>query len=203
MICVKIEDGKVVEAMRSATLPEGWLKVVRASEPFTAGPDEIGITSDLTFQQITQCEQDGDLLEFVGPVAPSPEVVAEMDRVRMTAAIDAERDRRIALGFAFGGKVIQFRPEDKQRVTGAGALAGFAVASGAQPGDLRWHGGVADFEWITADNTTLALDAVGMFAMSQAAAAHESAHVFAARALKNADPIPSDFTDDSYWPVRP
>jgi hypothetical protein len=36
--------------------------------------------------------------------------------------------------------------------------------------------------------------------MGQAAAANESAHIFAARALKDMSPIPSDFSDDAYWP---
>lgn len=132
----------------------------------------------------------------------SKDADATVHRNKMAALIDAERDRRIAIGFAFGGKVIQFRPEDKQRITGAGSLAGFAVASGAQPGDYRWHGGSTDFQWITGDNSMLTLDAHGMFGMAQAAAAHESAHVFAARDLKNADPIPDDYDDDAHWPMR-
>lgn len=39
-----------------------------------------------------------------------------------------------------------------------------------------------------------------MFAFGQAAVAHKQAHIFAARALKDAVPIPVDYEDDGYWP---
>lgn len=117
--------------------------------------------------------------------------------------IDAERDRRTAVGFLFSGKLIQAREQDKLRINGAATLATLATLNGALADDYLWHGGVTPFEWICADNTTLQLDAFEMIQLGQAAAAHEQAHVFAARALKDADPIPADYTDDSHWPAVP
>lgn len=116
-------------------------------------------------------------------------------------AINAERDARIAAGFAFMGKVIQARPFDIENIIGAstGALGAMATG-GVLPGNYRWHGGAEDFVWITDDNTGLTLDAHGMWALGQAALAHRASHIFAARNLKNMDPIPHDFTDDGYWP---
>jgi len=42
-----------------------------------------------------------------------------------------------------------------------------------------------------------------MFAMGQAAMAHKQAHIWAARALKDMNPIPLDYTEDQYWPQMP
>lgn len=117
-----------------------------------------------------------------------------------TDAIDAERDRRIAAGFTFGGKLYQSRPEDRENIAGASVAALAAMGNGALPGDYRWHGGDSDFVWIAADNSLTAMDAQTMFAFGQAAMAHKQALIFAARALKDAEPIPADYTDDGYWP---
>lgn len=117
------------------------------------------------------------------------------------AEVNAERDRRIHAGFSFGGKTYAFDPSSKQRVTGAGTLAGFAIAAGAQPGEMLWHGGQQPFRWIADDNTLTEMDAQTCFAFGQAAAAHEEAHIFAARAIKDMSPIPADYaTNESYWP---
>lgn len=124
--------------------------------------------------------------EEPGPTGPTPSM------------IDAERDRRIAAGFTFGGKLYQSRPEDRENIAGA-SLAALAAMSGAFPGDYRWHGGDSDFVWIAADNSLTPMDAQTMFAFGQAAMAHKQAHIFAARALKDAVPIPADYADDSHW----
>lgn len=116
-------------------------------------------------------------------------------------SINEERDRRIAAGFVFAGHLFQFGTEDKARINGAATLASLAVLNGALSGDLRWHGGDADFAWITADNSLVTMDAPMVIAFGKAAAAWESAHIFAARALKDADPSPADFTIDGYWPA--
>lgn len=130
--------------------------------------------------------------ESYAPEAVNPKVT--------NAAVDIEADRRIADGFIFGAHVFQSDPKSKARITGAGALAGFAIANGAQADDYLWHGGTAPFSWIAADNTIVQLDAHQMFGMAQAAADWEAQHVFAARALKDMSPIPLDFKDDQYWP---
>ena len=114
--------------------------------------------------------------------------------------VDAERDRRISAGFTFAGVAYQSRPEDRENITGASLAALAAMMNGAQPGDLRWHGGDSDFMWIAADNTVHHMDAQTVFAFGQTAMAHQQGIIFAARALKDADPIPLDYTDDAYWP---
>lgn len=120
--------------------------------------------------------------------------------VPSSAEVNAERDRRSHAGFQFGGKSYAFDPASKARVTGAATLAGFAVVAGAQPGDLFWHDGDKPFRFIANDNSENEMDAQTCFAFGQAAAAHEEAHIFAARAVKDMDPIPADYTADSYWP---
>lgn len=115
--------------------------------------------------------------------------------------VNAERDRRIARGFLFQGRLFDFDEASKQRVTGAATLAGFAMSQGALPGNLLWHGGVSPFAWIAADNGLVVMDAQTCFAFGQAAAAHETAHIFAARVLKTApEGVPADFRDDRWWP---
>lgn len=124
--------------------------------------------------------------------APEPVIAAEM--------VDAERDRRITDGFNFGGKIYQSRPEDRENISGAALAALAAQIGGALADDLRWHGGESDFVWIAADNSLTPMDAQTMFAFGQAAMAHKQAHIFAARALKDAALIPADFADDIHWP---
>ncbi|WP_460231444.1 DUF4376 domain-containing protein [Agrobacterium radiobacter] len=151
-------------------------------------------------------EQAGFVRRFVDGVwGYSPEGDTETppteEPVYTTGMVDAERDRRIAAGFVFNGTVYQTRPEDRENIAGAATAALAAIVSGAQPDDFRWHGGDRDFEWIAADNTTHPLDAQSTFAMGQAAMAHKQAHIFAARALKDMEPIPADFaTNPDYWP---
>lgn len=116
------------------------------------------------------------------------------------AEVDAERDRRISAGFTFAGKSYQSRPEDRENIAGASTAALAAMVSGAQPNNLRWHGGDSDFVWIAADNSLTPMDAQTMFAFGQAAMAHKQAHIFAARAIKDAEPIPANYAGDGYWP---
>lgn len=116
--------------------------------------------------------------------------------------INRERDRRLSLGFTFGGNSFDFDEISKIRISGAGTLAGFAVAGGAPQGYYQWTGDGTDFYWIAQDNTKVYLDAQSMFAMAQYAAQWEARHIKAARTLKDMDPVPTDYKDDSYWPVR-
>jgi hypothetical protein len=114
--------------------------------------------------------------------------------------VDAERDRRISAGFVFNGVTYQTRAQDRENIAGASTAAVAAIMAGAEPGNLRWHGEDTDFAWIAADNSTVAMDAQTTLAFGQAAMAHKSALIFAARAIKDATPIPMDFIDDAYWP---
>lgn len=116
--------------------------------------------------------------------------------------VNNERDRRIETSFPYMGKQIQFRPGDRENINGASSLAIIAIMNGAKPGDTKWHGGEEDFAWITADNSLLVLDAFQTIGMGKAAAEWKSKNIFAARELKNQDPIPRDFEEDKYWPVN-
>jgi hypothetical protein len=125
----------------------------------------------------------------------------EVEGLKVSASqVTTERDLRLYAGFSFAGKSYGSTNADMKRITGAATLAGFAMGAGAAAGDLRWANAAQDFAWIAADNTLTTMDAQTCLAFGQAAAAHESAHIFAARALKDADPIPADFADDGYWP---
>lgn len=114
--------------------------------------------------------------------------------------VNIERDRRIEAGFEFNGKMYDFDVKSKQRVTGAGALAKFAMIAGAEEGDYQWMGGNNNFSWISQDNSFVLMDANNCSAMADASALHEQSHVFAARLLKNVQPVPHDYKDDVYWP---
>ncbi|EYR81368.1 DUF4376 domain-containing protein [Shinella sp. DD12] len=116
------------------------------------------------------------------------------------ADVDAERDRRISAGFSFAGVIYQSRPGDRENIMGAGTAALGAMMQGALPGNLRWHGGDTDFAWIAADNSLNPMDAQTVYAFGLAAMAHKTAHIFAARAIKDANPVPADFADNIYWP---
>jgi len=116
------------------------------------------------------------------------------------ADVGAERDRRLNDDFEFQGKMYQRDERSLSRITGAATLAGFAMGAGAQAGNLRWANPAQDFGWIASDDTVTPMDAQTCFAFGQAAAAVESALVFAAAAIRAMNPIPYDFTDDAYWP---
>jgi hypothetical protein len=132
-----------------------------------------------------------------GPVKPT-----EPERVYTSADVNRERDRRTHYGFMFQGKLYQFDPDSRSRITGAATLAKFAIVAGIQPGNLRWINPAVDFSWIAADNSLTLMDAHTCSAFGDAAAVHEQRHIFAARAIKAMDPIPADYaTNNAYWPA--
>ena len=124
----------------------------------------------------------------------------EQRKAQRRQAINDERDRRLAGDFTFADAQFQRDAVSVQRITGAATLAGFAVANGAQPGNLRWHGGDTDFAWIASDNTLVTMDAQTCLQFGQACANVETRLIFAAKALREMEPIPRDFADDGYWP---
>jgi len=117
-----------------------------------------------------------------------------------SADLNAERDRRIAAGFVYGGNLFDFNDRAKANISGAAQLAFIAIVAGVQPGDLFWNGGLSPFTWIAADNSLVTMDAQTVIQFGRTAAEHEQAHIFAARALKDMEPIPVDYTEDRYWP---
>lgn len=128
----------------------------------------------------------------------------EVDAVKkheiMSKLVNAERDRRLCGDFLFNGVPFQRDPTSLQRITGAATLAGFAIAQGAQPGNLRWANADRDFAWIASDNTVVTMDAQTTFAFGQIAAGVETSIIFAAKALRDMNQIPTDYADEKYWP---
>lgn len=118
-----------------------------------------------------------------------------------TDDVNVERDRRISSGFIFNGTEFQSRPEDRENVAGATTWAALAIMGGAKPGDYLWHGGKEDFAWIATDNSLVKMDAQTVIEFGKALGAWKSAHIFAARALKDGKEIPADYRDDKYWPA--
>ena len=69
--------------------------------------------------------------------------------------------------------------------------------------DRRWADANADFQWIAADNTLLAMDAPTAIAFGQAYMAHERALIFAAKTIKDeisAGTYDGDPVNDNRWP---
>lgn len=175
----------------SITLAGGFIR----TDPSSFTPDEI---ADAGYVVAPEQPEYDPLTEQLGWDGEAWTVTALPPPTE--GQVDAERDRRIAAGFTFGGTFFQSRPEDRENIMGAGTAALGAMMLGAQAGDYRWHGGDSDFMWIAADNSTHPMDAQTVYAFGLAAMAHKTAHIFAARAIKDADPIPADFADDAYWP---
>jgi hypothetical protein len=117
-----------------------------------------------------------------------------------SAELNSERDRRIGRGFMFQDRRFDFDDRAKANIAGAAQLAFMAMVAGAQSGDLFWNGGSTPFTWIAADNSFVTMDAQTVVEFGRAAALHEQSHIFAARAVKDMDPIPADYANDSYWP---
>lgn len=120
-------------------------------------------------------------------------------RVFEKGEVDDERDRRLSK-FTFAGTVFDFGGTATVDIAGAGTLALAAIINGAQPGNLRWANPASDFAWIAANNTSVPMDAQTCFAFAQAAAQWRSAHIFAARTIKDTNPIPADYTANARWP---
>ena len=134
----------------------------------------------------------GDLWDgskFSTPPAPAP----------TKEAVNAERDRRVRGGFSFGGVLYQSRDQDMENIAGTASAALGAIMFGAQPDDLRWADPNKDFAWIAADNSLTLMDAQTAFSFGQAAMAHKQALIFAARVIKNGDPVIADFAEQEHW----
>jgi hypothetical protein len=175
---------------------------VRSQDPLTR--DLIIDTYNMPYQLRELIEA-----ETLDEIAPQPvrtftEELGLTDNVQraiLKRQINQERDRRLAQNFMFQGAAFDFDLKSQTRIAGAATLAQFALIGGADVEDLYWHGGADPFSWITAENEIIAMTAPTCFAFGQAAAAHEAAHVFAARALKDMETIPADIIDGAHWPA--
>lgn len=141
------------------------------------------------------------------PTAPGWQDLTAIDPATLTAEtrsrmVDLEQVRRTQLGFLYNGKLFGCDETATRNITAAGAQAGLAVRSvpPAVAGDYYWQDPSTPFQWITADNTLMPLDAYQTEEMSGVAATHVKRHIYAARTIKDLDPFPVDWWDDSYWP---
>jgi hypothetical protein len=120
-------------------------------------------------------------------------VVSDQTTPATNDEVTAERDRRIDDGLTFNNVRFQVRAADRENIMGAAQLAFMAKVAG-QPFSIQW---------IAEDNSVVTLDADGVIAFATAAAQRKSAHIFAARALKDrieAGEVIADCADPSYWP---
>jgi len=120
------------------------------------------------------------------------------------AQVDAERDRRIALGFTWSGKTYQSRQFDLDNIRSMGAAATAMIAQGQVDTGYRWFDAAQDFVWIAADNTLTPMSASDMIDFALAAAVWVKDNIFAASAIKaTAGGIPADYAANARWPNAP
>lgn len=136
-----------------------------------------------------------------------PDFLAFLTPPKSEKDVDRERDRRIDAGFVFEGVYYQSRTEDRENIAGAKAAATDAITLfGAEAGNFAWQrlldsNAPPEFRWIAADNSTHLMDAQTAMRFGYAALGHKQDHIFAARKLKDMDPIPDDYASNAlYWP---
>lgn len=121
-----------------------------------------------------------------------------------TDDVNAERDRRLARGFMFNGKMYQSDPGSLLNFSGAATDANIAITvNGAQVGDYRWASPNYDFKWITTDNSEVLTDAPTMVLLGQAARDWVTRCTYAANDIKKrirAGERITDITRASLWP---
>ena len=151
----------------------GWI-------PFTAGPDDPASEDIYEAAAVT-----------AGPyVPPPPAALTAVD-------VDAERDRRILSGASFTvtGYANPIRlagdPVTRANLADVAVMAQVQIAAG---------NGTATLVWRDEDNTDHTLTFVQVLELFGLGFAFFNAVWTAAWPLKDADPIPADYTDDSYWP---
>lgn len=116
--------------------------------------------------------------------------------------VDAERDRRIASGFWWNGKLYQSRQFDLDNIRSMGAAATAMIAQGQLDTGYRWFDANEDFVWIAADNSLTQMSASDMIDFAMTAAKWVKSCIFAASIIKaTAGGIPADYETDARWPV--
>ena len=188
---IRLSDG------RTRTDPTSFT----AEELTDAGYTEVSNRPSITDSQVL--EWDSQTIDWVIRDKTAEELAAE-EASRRNQTLDSitnHRDGLIADGFWFANTKFDSRPEDQKRISGAALLAFMAASQGAQANNYLWHGGTEPFSWIAQDNTIVQMDAQTVISFGQTAAEHERAHIFAARALKDMEPIPEDWANTAYWPA--
>ncbi|KTT25135.1 DUF4376 domain-containing protein [Pseudomonas rhizoryzae] len=166
------------------------------ADPMAGIPERSTPTAPakLTAGQVAVWNGQGWTAADKAPVPALPAVTADQ--------VDAERDRRVGLGFEFQGKRYQTREAgDRENILGAMNSALAAIMAGAKAGDLRWADPQTDFVWIASDNQRVPMDAQTTLAFGQAATVRKSQLVLAGSALKAMMPTPQDFAADRWWPA--
>jgi len=187
---IRLSDG------RTRTDPTSFT----AEEITDAGYTEVSDKPTITDTQVL--EWDSQAIDWIVRDKTSEEIAAELaaKRTKTLDSITGYRDELIAQGFLFNDIMFDSRPEDQKRISGAALLAFMAVSQGAQANNYLWHGGTEPFSWIAQDNSIVQMDSPTVISFGQTAAEHERSHIFAARALKDMDPIPEDWANTAYWP---
>lgn len=122
--------------------------------------------------------------------------------------VDDEWSRRVFGEFVFQGETYHADRDSVDNIIGAASMARAAMSEGVQAGNLYWHcpdpssppENAVPFAWKSKSNGLIPMDAPTVEALAKALFAHKHSHFLAARALKEMDPIPSDYTSDTYWP---
>ncbi len=112
--------------------------------------------------------------------------------------INAEKERRIALGFEFDGLIYQADPTSIRNINGASTGALITKGSGIDGATTMWAAGGTEFSWISANNTKVPMSPDMVLSFGMTALAHVDAHTKAARILK--DNPAADYTSDAQWP---
>lgn len=165
-----------------------------------AGYEEVDPAPIITSTQILSWSS--ELVDWVVRDKTAEELISEEieKQNNLSNEITKHRDMLISQGFKFNDIMFDSRPEDQKRISGAALLAFIAISQGAPAGYYYWHGGSEPFTWIAQNNNTIEMDAYTVIEFGKAAAEHERAHIFAARALKDMIPMPEDYTNPIYWP---
>ena len=174
----KLEHGVVVQTWRDVeTTDEFRVKYGLYGAEYSATPEGVG---------------PGHVVNDKGEYSiPAVKVTPEQ--------ITEERNRRITAGFKFEGHIFQADPESLANITGAATAAIGALVAGQSGEDVNWVDPKAPFVWLASDNTQVPMSPLTVVAFGNAAMAHKSRHIHAARVLKDMSPIPQSFAEDKYW----
>ena len=164
--------------------------------------DVIATMADGTtrFRRSDDDEGNGGMLAFLaggGVIEPyvAPAVTG--------SDVNAERDRRISGGFIFGGSEFQSDAGSRENISGAQGLSlGAMIADPQGNSGLRWADPDVDFTWTSQANVEVPMTAAQCQAFCQAAMQYKTELIKVARTLKDQNPIPQDYANDSYWPSR-
>jgi len=126
--------------------------------------------------------------------SPDEEGAADAAEIPTVEMVHGERERRIALPLAVtlavGTIEINMDAPSQRNIQGLASVGQYlAVANPSQTTNFRAY-----------DNNTYSLTPADLVGMGLQVAARIQACYAAEWALKAMSPIPSDFTDDQYWP---